>query len=162
MQRLQLRHLLAEAVLGVTREEPELFAGRVGEVSVVSSIFARMHCVGAAGYSIDLEYDRQGLRGEFKRPAVQERAPTRRGSIRPDIIVHRRGDPAGNLLVVEFKLAADSQRDRAKVSALMRPAPEGHGYRFGATVVLRPTGGTPKWRWFDGPGDDPPLVDIVP
>jgi hypothetical protein len=154
-----VKRLLAEAIWATVERDPQLFEYKLNEVAAVAPIYARMHSIGIDGYDIDFEYDRVGRAGDaYKHHDAAQVAVERKGSIRPDILVHKRGRPEFNLLVVEIKLAVDSRADREKVRQTM----EAKRYRFGATVVLRhKSDQLPRWRWFDSRADTPGL-EVVP
>jgi hypothetical protein len=157
-----LRRLLARAIWETFDEDPEFMLHRSAEVASVAPIYARMYSRGVTGYRVDFEYDRQGTSGNMKRDNSISSTVGRKGSRRPDVVVHQRGHDAGNLLVVEFKLLDDDSRDHDRVKKLMSHTAGGKAYRFGATVVLGPAAGrNPCWRWFDSP-DAAPNLEPVP
>lgn len=94
-----------------------------------------------AGWNVDCEYNRQGLDSNTK---VRDSG----GAVRPDIIVHHRGqvERAHNLLAIELK-AFPTKADLAKVREYTAPPGEHRTfqYQFGLALVLS---GTPLLTWF--------------
>lgn len=151
-----LQRLVADAVWATFAEDPDFMSNQVAEVSMVAPIFCRMYLRGVAGHRVDLEYDREGGEGHLK-DGTQRDDGHWEGWKRPDVVVHQRGHDNANLLVIEFKITEDSQVDIQKVKNLMGLPKK---YRFGATVVLNPEGGLPKWRWFSNPHSEPLLAAV--
>jgi hypothetical protein len=136
---IDIQRCLIEAVYSLeSRDQASLFHCKVGEQAVVAQIgwalrsLVPPRVVEAAGWDVDLEYDRQDTEGDLKQRKV------RLG--RPDLVVHRRGlrGPRNNLLIVEVKRTYGSMKrlssDQIKVNEFI----ERHGYQFGATVSLGP------------------------
>jgi hypothetical protein len=67
------------------------------------------------GYSVDMEYNRQGIEGD-KKMLIRE---NQRKNIFPDLILHSRGE-ADNILVCEFKVQGDKNGDFNKLKAMTR------------------------------------------
>jgi hypothetical protein len=67
--------------------------------------------------------------------------------VRPDIVVHVRGNDARNLLVLELKKRQDSDCNRERIRAFR----EQFDYTFGATIVcaIGDAGKIRRSRWFD-------------
>jgi hypothetical protein len=113
-------------------------------------------------WTIDLEYDREGVAGELKlrydlenpEPRTQSVGaldrPSRKMGV-PDIVLHHRGSqgPDDNLLVVEvkrtYRIFSNISADRLKVNEFM----DRHGYQYGCLVGLGPQIGAcnPKISW---------------
>lgn len=158
--------LLRDAIVTVVGNQPELFTLKVGERAVAAQIgWALSDLVTRAyewrNWSVDLEYDREGLFGELKLRYDRRRPQPRNHSVDgldrlskvgvPDIILHHRGiqGPDHNLLVVEVKrthrIFTERSADRMKVNEFM----DRHGYQYGCLVGLGPRIGAykPKISW---------------
>jgi hypothetical protein len=158
--------LLSKAVAIVTRKQPELFDLKVGERAISAQIgWALESLVRQTAelglWSVDIEYDREGLEGELKRRYDQvETIPQHQSSPGlkpafklgvPDVVVHHRGPqgPEDNLLIVEIKrthrIFAKNSIDRRKVDEFMGR----HGYQYGCLLGLGPTVGIcqPRISW---------------
>jgi hypothetical protein len=102
-------------------------------------------------YSVDIEYSRAGARGTPKTLGLPYECGKRKhGVVRPEIVVHRRGDNERNLLVLELKkfVSGDkSQCDQKRIQAFR----EKYAYAFGATITCQMVGGVglSQSRWFD-------------
>jgi hypothetical protein len=158
--------LLSKAVAIVTRKQPELFYLKVGERAIAAQIGWALECLvrhttELGRWSVDIEYDREGLEGELKRRYDQaEQIPQCQSSLGlkpasklgvPDVVVHHRGPqgPEDNLLVVEIKrthrIFAKNSIDRRKVNEFMGR----HGYQYGSLIGLGPKVGIcqPRISW---------------
>ena len=158
--------VLRDAIVTVAGNQPELFILKVGERAVAAQIgWAFSDLVTRTqewqNWSVDLEYDREGLVGELKlrydleSPQPRHHAadgfdrPSRLGV--PDIVLHHRGihGPGDNLLVVEIKrtyrIFSKGSIDRMKVNEFM----DRHGYQYGCLVGLGSRIGAcnPKISW---------------
>lgn len=97
------------------------------------------------GWNIDCEFNRQGDAAEVKKRAG--------GSlVRPDIIVHHRGQVARehNLLAIELKKTS-SEQDHAKLQEYTAPAAgeRKFQYRYGLAIALSDDC---KMTWFENGG----------
>ena len=93
------------------------------------------------GWNVDCEYNRQG-------PRTDSKTNENKGKIRPDIVLHHRGqtDLQHNLLAIELK-KAESPSDHGKVCEYTK-GPEGarkFQYQYGLALSVS-TG--LKLRWF--------------
>lgn len=83
------------------------------------------------GLSIDLDYDRHGRAAKYLSCSSVSDDERR---IRPDLILHRRGDDDANLLVLEWKKDAGPAvlaRLEYRIASLLR---EPYSYRLGAII----------------------------
>lgn len=158
--------VLTEAISIVADRQPELFTLKVGERAISAQIGWTlgnlvMHLNELDGWSVDLEYDREGMAGELKvrydqespQPRHQMSSGLKHSSVQgvPDIVLHHRGfqGPDDNLLVVEIKrtyrIFAATSVDRIKVNEFM----DRHGYQHGCLVGLGPRIGVcaPEISW---------------
>lgn len=93
-----------------------------------------------SGYSVDSEYNKRGS---------LEKIISRRNPQFPDLILHQRGNPSENLLVVEFKKSSthptddDLENDRKKLEYLTKD--KEYNYKVGAHVCLCRSGYIIKW-----------------
>lgn len=88
-------------------------------------------------WRVDIEYNKQGVDGAPKRQGLEPDAPT----MRPDIILHRRGSPAveDNLLLLEIKklwVPGGDRHDLAKIREVVTGGRE-FQYQFAAAIGLR-------------------------
>ena len=82
------------------------------------------------GYSVDVEYNRQGDRNDPKRV---ERPPRRRF---PDIVAHQRGTDKNNLLAIECKKSSNrTSRDPDRKT--LRDMKCDHGYKFAVLIEIQ-------------------------
>ena len=94
---------------------------------------------------IDLEYDRQGKDKNPKRAWVDGRY----AKLRPDMVVHRRGDSSRNVCLFEFKRSDREKgmaRDVRKIRAMV--APDEYSYHFGCQIEFAETRDACRVRWF--------------
>lgn len=101
-------------------------------------------------YSVDVEYSRHEL--SPKKLKNLERCANKTDEqgysiVRPDIVVHCRGNDGSNLLVLEVKKQRDSDCNRKRIRAFR----EQYGYTFGATIicVVGDAGKVRSSKWFD-------------
>jgi hypothetical protein len=96
---------------------------------------------------VDVEYNRH--EAATKRLENIGRCGSSAARVYPDIIVHRRGNDDGNLLVIEAKLSTNGTSrdcDRAKLEGFV----EEYGYRYALLLDLpagRDAGGEPHLEW---------------
>lgn len=113
-------------------------------------------------YFVDTEYSRDG--GEPKKLRLDECCTkhkldeTGKAFVRPDIVVHCRGEKGPNLLVLEMKKATNQtghECDRKRIKAFRSE----YDYSFGATIDCTTGLGGYMYvsRWFDvkAPDGDP-------
>jgi hypothetical protein len=119
-----LKHL-ASAVLELLDDENLAYADP-GERHVVSELFAKLRLL-FPGYTVSNEYDRR----------EQETKRLGDSKIVPDLVVHRVGQQADNLLVVEVKLARNKnyKSDIRKLSG-MTDAGGSYCYALGVHLAL--------------------------
>lgn len=159
------------------RNDAFLLEHSVGERTVAAKLACYMAPL-FAGYSVDAEYNREGIDPRHAKSvktellqncksvkkAVKDGKPTVR--VFPDIIVHTRGEKeAGNLLVVEIKRESNPEPracDEAKIDVMLMK----YKYRYGLFLRLPSGHGAatrkPTKRWFGveaGQFSQPPTVD---
>jgi hypothetical protein len=98
------------------------------------------------GYHVDCEYNKVGKTGEVKKGAdaqknVENVPPQKKPKgLRPDIIVHERGNETGNnLLVIEIKKQQARERDKDKDREKLRRFTVKDGqlrYRYGLFLTV--------------------------
>ena len=82
------------------------------------------------GYSVDVEYNRQGHRNDPKRV---ERPRRRRF---PDIVAHKRGVDKNNLLAIECKKSSNrTSRDADKKT--LENLKSDHGYKYAVFIEIQ-------------------------
>ncbi|MCR5414787.1 MAG: hypothetical protein K6F50_08725 [Kiritimatiellae bacterium] len=142
---------LVSALQNFYRLDADLLRLGVNEPSLVGNFYRYFH---EAVYSqfrderlrIDLEYDKVGQE-EAQKPRTG--ANSGRLHMRPDMVVHYRGNPQRNLCMFEFKLhdsKEDFEEDRDKLRECVDP--EWLGYHFGCFVVFGETIERCKSEWF--------------
>lgn len=93
-------------------------------------------------FNVDCEYDKYGEQGRYK--------DTIHGRIRPDIIVHSRGNSDHNLLAIEVKKKlSPSRRDELKLRALTSDRYEAYEYTLGVFVGFVGSRQT-TYKWYAG------------
>ena len=121
-----LEGLLRDAQEELERNDSNLLLEGVLEVAIAHQLACYLK-PRFYGYSMDIEYDRQG-RNPKRVGALDKR-------IRPDIVIHERSTNDHNLLVVECKKSssrAGSSDDKKKLAALKR-AP----FKYARAVFVR-------------------------
>jgi hypothetical protein len=94
---------------------------------------------GFLGYNVDMEYNRQGPKGDTKKAYLENREER----VTPDLILHKRGE-SDNILVCEFKVDNDNgaiNHDFEKLRAMTQQKKEGDkyyssGYKIGIFYKL--------------------------
>ena len=103
------------------------------------------------GWHVDCEYNRvgnnsnsskilKGLAENLYKLGFRKEAPTndpKQDTVFPDIIVHRRGDETGNLLVLEVKKSDTSNASQSKDKIKLKLYVERLQYRFAAFLLLQ-------------------------
>jgi hypothetical protein len=92
-------------------------------------------------HNIDLEYNKNGLN--------PKRTPRRPNGVRPDLILHKRGENINNVLVVEFKgwWNGDRESDLVKLEDFVNQDGE---YKYGLGVFIEFNKEKPKIEYFNG------------
>ena len=90
-------------------------------------------------HNIDLEYNKNGLN--------PKRTPRRPNGVRPDLILHKRGENINNVLVVEFKgwWNGDRESDLVKLEDFVNQDGE---YKYGLGVFIEFNKEKPKIEYF--------------
>ena len=83
-------------------------------------------------YSVDLEYNKNY--NKPKKIIIDENNNTK--AIRPDIIIHERGNNDNNLIAFEIKKDYTSQYDIAKIKSLLKGP---YNYKYGCLISYLPT-----------------------
>lgn len=144
-----LSHGVSVALDRFYEYDADLLDRGVSEMCLVGNFYRYFHsavweALGDSSLRIDLEYDRQGNDRDLKRVSLR-----RRTVVRPDLVVHRRGGPSGNLCAIEFK-RGDRVRGLAWVDRKLRAytSRDGHGYRFGCYVEFGARRADCKVVWY--------------
>lgn len=92
-------------------------------------------------HNIDLEYNKNGLN--------PKRTPRRPNGVRPDLILHKRGENINNIIVVEFKgwWNGDRESDLVKLEDFVNQDGE---YKYGLGVFIEFNKEKPKIEYFTG------------
>jgi hypothetical protein len=141
----ELRGLLREALAEVITDEWGLLEVAAGERAIVHQLALRVRtriaCLG--DYDVDVEYNRQALRGSPKR--------LNGGLAVPDLVVHRRGlhGLGDNLLVVEAKKAWPDEAAPGPDVDKLRSAVVDLRYRYAVAMEVTGAAGRdgPLWWW---------------
>lgn len=125
--------LVENSVARLLREEAELLTLKVGEQTLAQHLAAYIRAGVPKELAVDVEYNRHG---HGKKELLitpnggSESVPT---VVRPDIVVHSRGNDHSNILAIEVKKpGTDLSHDRRKLEALKQQ----YGYKLAAHVVV--------------------------
>lgn len=130
-----IKSALESAVGEVIDKEAALFKVNAGEQAIAHHLANYLRKTLQSKLAVDVEYNKHGFeRKVLLLPPKDDPAGIPKSTlVRPDIIVHRRGDDEENLLVIEVKKPGeDLDRDRQKLHAFK----EQLGYRYAAHVIL--------------------------
>lgn len=130
-----VRMLLERAVARLTREDATLLALDVSEPAIAHHLSKYIELEVPQSFSVDVEYNKHGTERKvlLLPPRISPTHPAQSTLVRPDVVVHSRGNDASNLLVVEVKKPGkDLRRDRQKLEAFRQQ----YGYRNAAHVVV--------------------------
>lgn len=134
---VQVRHALDELCL----HDKSLLEYEVHEVAICGRLAMYIQRLFPL-YDVDIEYNRAGI--QTKRLDGQD--------IRPDVVVHRRGNDDSNLLAMELKKAPVSEPDRREDQRKLAGYQQEFRYRFAIWVEL-PVGygtdHTPIIEWIE-------------
>lgn len=135
----ELKELLGNAVLA-SYKEPQLIIGsndeprRGNEQSIAFRIGIHLHELLKTTRYCELDLD-----CEYNRYKDDPKMRPNGSRMRPDLLIHRRGDDENNILAVEFagwwKLPEEVQIDRDKLIELTDPM-NAYQYRLGVLVKL--------------------------
>jgi hypothetical protein len=106
-------------------------------------------------HSVDVEYSRHGILDKTLKNlenCANKKDEEGNSVVRPDIVIHCRGNDTHNLLVLELKKRYDSDCNRERIRAFR----EQFGYTFGATIIctIGPAGKIRRSKWFDNEHPD--------
>ncbi len=134
-------------------EQAELFTLGVCEMCLVGHFYRFFHeavtdaFAGDPELSIDIEYDRQGKDRQCKGLYVDNEY----GKIRPDMVVHRRGNSSRNVCLFEFKRSDRKERAAWDIGKIKAATATGRfNYHFGCFIELAPTHEACNVTWFPG------------
>ena len=127
---------MRNALSKIEKKHPELLQLKAHELTLVAHLFCYLRGR-FRDYSVDMEYNRQGSEG------VPKKLKGRR--VRPDLIVHVRGNDKGNLLVVECKKSNWNRTDKKENIARLKKFRQEKGYTHAAFVVLKSDGSKICW-----------------
>ena len=139
------------AVFRLASEQLDLLTLGVNEQTISHQLAGYIRKSIPDGLRVDVEYDRHGEGAKFlhlpsKKGVNDERIASK---VRPDVVVHRRGDDEQNILVIELKKPGlNLSRDRAKLEAFR----DQYQYQNAAHVVLGRLKGkvVAQVMWVDG------------
>ena len=137
MKRSDVEAILKEALRQLEREHQELLQWKVHERTLVSHLVCYLRCR-FPGYSVDMEYNREGGESNPKRRPDGK-------TVFPDFVVHRRGDNERNLLAVECKKSPFRGSDKEKDITKLKGLRQERGYTHAAFVVLKSSGSKICW-----------------
>lgn len=168
-----LERAVAKAVWAVY-DQPELLGERTHERTIVFHIAADLrHWARRAlpGLSVDIEYnrwhDRAVAAGEYQAkrlglPDLANPDETCESFVFPDLIVHRRGDDAENLLVLECKAWWSSSAGLEADLLKLRAFRDRLRYRNAVLLHLGTVGEGPRWLWLTDDDPDLEVADLRP
>ena len=136
MERLDVEARLKKALIQLERNHPELLRLKAHELTLVAHLFCYLRGR-FRGYSVDMDYNRQGSEGDPKR--LKDKI------VRPDLVVHVRGKDTENLLVVECKKNNCSSPDKKEDVTKLENFRKRKGYTHAAFVVLKHSGSKICW-----------------
>lgn len=126
-----IKRSVEDAVARLVREQPELLDLDVNELTISQQLARVLEPIVTEGLAVDVEYNRHGRDKKIVR--LRDGTQTNSRVVRPDIVIHRRGTDAHNLLVLEVKKVGTSLvHDRSKLEALKNQ----YGYRCAAHIVV--------------------------
>jgi hypothetical protein len=140
MTRAQCRRILRRAKQRFLQHDTYLLHADVNERSLTHKFAEHLQAVIGRKWAVDCEYNRYGLEakiliGDIKRivgPYTRTDA-TDASTVFPDIIVHRRGPPGPNLIVIEAKKNASAtarQEDCQKLAGIRAQ----YGYSYAVFI----------------------------
>lgn len=137
MRANEVRNYLDRATARLVEEDRHLLEVDVSEWCIAARVamYLREYFW---DYDVDVEYNRDGEQvkrlHDVLRDCPRDRNDGRR--VLPDVIVHRRGSPDSNLLVIEMKKDPGDKgtdSDRRRIKAFKKEL----NYKFGALVVCK-------------------------
>jgi hypothetical protein len=145
-----IRSALESAIGEVIAKEAALLQINAGEQAIAHHLANYLRQALQSQLNVDVEYNKHRTgRKVLLLPTKGDPSGIQQQTIvRPDIIVHRRGDDEANLLVIEVKKPSqDLERDRQKLYAFKDQL----GYQYAAHVILgrldeKPVG---EIRWIE-------------
>ena len=141
MERSRVKSELRAALKELEEKDHFLLAWDAHERSIVH----RLACYLEGrfdGYSVDVEYNRQGDRNDPKK--VEK--PRRRRF--PDIVAHERGSDKNNILAIECKKSSNrTSRDPDKKT--LEDLKRDHGYKYAVFIEIRVGKDRPHRGGFD-------------
>jgi hypothetical protein len=119
MDRDAIREILKQAIKRLRTEDSDLLDARTNERSITHRLAVYLEQDTALkGYHVDCEYNRfyNGTKWTAKEVHLDDFAEyhsdqTNGSRVFPDVVVHRRGKPDKNLLVIECKLDGHNRKD---------------------------------------------------
>lgn len=94
-------------------------------------------------YDLDIEYNRNGNKTKC--------ITNYENGVRPDLILHKRGNDNNNLLVLEFKKGESdiiTINDKSKIKEFINPNMN-YRYKNGAIVLITPNRSNRNLEWID-------------
>ncbi len=122
----------------------------VGEPTISQHIAGYIREAIPKSLSVDVEYNRHGTGAKILQlPPKDGSNQLIESTVRPDVVVHKRGDDEQNILVIELKKPGrDLSRDRVKLEAFRKQ----YQYQNAAHVIVGKRGSMTigEVRWVDG------------
>jgi hypothetical protein len=116
------------------------------------------------GYDVDCEYNKVGTEGQVKKGNSQDRdiSPSKKKGLRPDIIIHQRGNEReNNLLVIEIKKEENRNisRDRKKLRDFTLQEGGQLQYKYGLLLLISRKTFTVRGEFFENGKRSPEKID---
>lgn len=143
MNEEEIQQLVSDALGRVAEEDADLLEYNVNERSITHQLAVYLREEVDEEWDVDVEYNRVGKDNVSKAvsmehlnsiiPAGADPEDLDAKTVYPDVIVHKRGEPYENLLVIEAKKSgSSSEYDREKLTAYV----EELEYKFGVFVTF--------------------------
>lgn len=135
MESAEIAEIVEGAVRRLLVEQKELLTLNVGEPTISQQLAMYMREAIPESIAIDVEYNRHGSEKKVliippRKKSNMRAVPT---LVRPDIVIHQRGNDENNIAVLEVKKpGADLKHDRAKLEAFKRQ----FQYHYAAHIVV--------------------------
>lgn len=138
MKEDKVRQAVSAALERVKNDDRELLRNNVNERSITHQLAVYLDDEISGEWDVDVEYNRFGV-GDVSKKVSMDHLKSKipddvdpedldAKTVYPDVIVHNRGEPYENLLVVEAKKSGRSgEYDREKVTAYKKELKYEHG-----------------------------------
>lgn len=147
MDLVRVRQIMESSLSRLIEKDIELIDRRVKEecinhrLAIYIGKYFRQFCAQRNGCTVDLEYDKNMDR---EKQVYDENGNLI--TIRPDILLHKRGSNDNNLIAIETKKDCFRRHDTVKIRGLLEPP---FNYLYGFIIVYCPLKSEMKLRFFN-------------